>query len=752
MSTQNALRRTRPSNAAARPGQIVLDAKIKRRTKAQKAADDLALKEAQEAQEAQVQKGLERLASMQNEMEKAQEELLNKKVIPVRPKPRARKATKPVVRCGVDHTDNIIEADEANDLQEVVEIVEAVETMEAVENMEDGTTGAKKKKVTKKGGKALIKDAISNMQKKINEPSSKLEGDNANNVARVSDGKDTPAPFNATTQKFALGGRVTNWISGVKPGKSEPMSRASSTSFPTRAPPTSIFSQGTASTAATSDAQVPICKPVAPVAEDLIGDFADDIDDTLEREATIAQGKGKSKEWYLQEPKAPFTQIENSRTLKRKASVEDLLDDEEESMVSDWSMDIEGPDFEATFEPKPPVVVKKEKDLRTTFSTSVSVVTSVPDSKPPPLKKIKVGASAARAHSTHAIKHQLNVDTVPENMKPRSAYRNVDLPAMLQVDQRWAKKYLPTVMLWAGSYEDLWTIPDDVLLLHAQLIFNAVFKELNITIVHSSAIHSLTAQRISEWRSNFGSTGLVIILDFLSRNSDCDSVQLAAHLLADYAFLFEDPDKPSPLTTYCSPFVLQLVGTAHLNAISGYIDVPDLDTHALATRAIRMSGVIALCAAAIKHALGMFANKNLKVKDILVSSARGKLVIKLPKVLNKVTRKMTNAPFLFSAARWAKVTTSFMKSISSKPAGYVETTVQMARACTALNNAIESPQDSLNDDESEDDERAMLSNLLLLLPVSANTRTLSRASHSTRAPALFHASHWPTSSTFSTNY
>lgn len=104
----------------------------------------------------------------------------------------------------------------------------------------------------------------------------------------------------------------------------------------------------------------------------------------------------------------------------------------------------------------------------------------------------------------------------------------------------------------------------------------------------------------------------------------------------------------------------------------------------------------------------MFANKNLKVKDILVSSARGKLVIKLPKVLNKVTGKMTNAPFLFSAARWAKVTTSFMKSISSKPAGYVETTVQMARACTALNNAIESPQDSLNDDESEDDERAML--------------------------------------------
>ncbi|KAG1743746.1 uncharacterized protein EDB91DRAFT_1081114 [Suillus paluster] len=135
------------------------------------------------------------------------------------------------------------------------------------------------------------------------------------------------------------------------------------------------------------------------------------------------------------------------------------------------------------------------------------------------------------------------------------------------------------------------------------LIFNAVYKELNITIVHGGVIHSL------------------------------------------------------------------LLGTAHLNTISGYVEVPDLDTHTLATGATKMLGIIAICAAAIERALGMFANKNLKVKDILASSARGKLVIKLLKVLNKVTRKMINALFLFSAARWAKVTTSFIKSISSKPAG-----------------------------------------------------------------------------------
>ncbi|KAG1749251.1 hypothetical protein EDB19DRAFT_1629864 [Suillus lakei] len=100
-------------------------------------------------------------------------------------------------------------------------------------------------------------------------------------------------------------------------------------------------------------------------------------------------------------------------------------------------------------------------------------------------------------------------------MKPNSSYRNVDLPATMQVDQCWTKQYLPTIMLWAGNYQEIWNIPDEVLLLHAQLIFDAVYKELNINIIQGGVIHSLIAQHISEWRSNFGSTGIAIILDFL---------------------------------------------------------------------------------------------------------------------------------------------------------------------------------------------------------------------------------------------
>ncbi|KAG1807399.1 hypothetical protein EV424DRAFT_1329537 [Suillus variegatus] len=182
-------------------------------------------------------------------------------------------------------------------------------------------------------------------------------------------------------------------------------------------------------------------------------------------------------------------------------------------------------------------------------------------------------------------------------MKARGAYRTVDLPAAMQADQRWTKKYLPTIMLWAGSYEDIWVIPDDVLLHHAQLIFDAVYKDLNIVLVHNGVVHSLTAQRISEWRSNFGSTAIVIVMDFMTRNPDCPPSNMATSLVHNWAFLYENPGSPSPLTAYRSPFILQLLGMAHLNAIKGYVEVPSFDMHELVTS--RMSRVLALSAVAV---------------------------------------------------------------------------------------------------------------------------------------------------------
>ncbi|KAG2360045.1 hypothetical protein BDR07DRAFT_1378253 [Suillus spraguei] len=277
--------------------------------------------------------------------------------------------------------------------------------------------------------------------------------------------------------------------------------------------------------------------------------------------------------------------------------------------------------------------------------------------------------------SAPAKNRRQNVDTAPEHMKSRGAYRTSDLPPAMQADQRWTKKFIPTIMI----------IPDDVLLHHVQLVFDVVYPELKIVIVHGGVIHLLTAQRISEWRSNFGSTGI--------HSRVLPSRQLG--------ILYEDPDNINPLTAYRSPFILQLYGRAHLNAINGHVVIPSLNMQALDT--IGMSCVLALSAAALERALGMIAHKKLKVQDDLQLASRGKFTIKLPKVLNKATGKKTNAPFLFSAARWSKATNSYIKSILSKPTGYVEATVKMAH--TALQDIIETPGSLIEDDE---DERAMI--------------------------------------------
>ncbi|KAG1867410.1 hypothetical protein F4604DRAFT_1927720 [Suillus subluteus] len=311
----------------------------------------------------------------------------------------------------------------------------------------------------------------------------------------------------------------------------------------------------------------------------------------------------------------------------------------------------------------------------------MSVTTSIANSQPPAPKKAKIKSAVCGIPAKLKPKCQQNVlvDTTLEHMKARGAYRTVDLPAAMQADQHWMKKFLPTIMLWAGSYEDIWVIPDNVLLHHAQLIFDAVYKDL--ILVLNGVVYSLTAQCISEWCSNFGSTAI------------------------NWAFLYEDPGSPSPLMAYRSPFILQLLSMAHLNIIKGYVEVPSFDMHELVMSG--MSRVLALSAVAIERALGLIKNEQLKVQDVLLSTLCSKVAIKLPKVLNKLTGKETNVPFLFSVSLWSKPTKAFIKSILSKPAGYVEATIEMA-CMTVIDAATDTPSNLLDDEESESDEQAMI--------------------------------------------
>lgn len=72
---------------------------------------------------------------------------------------------------------------------------------------------------------------------------------------------------------------------------------------------------------------------------------------------------------------------------------------------------------------------------------------------------------------------------------------------------------------------------------------------------------------------------------------------LAAELLKEWAFLYEDPEVHDPGQIYRSEFMLEMIEVAYLNAIAGFLDVPAINTDDLQLQG--MQAVIAACAASV---------------------------------------------------------------------------------------------------------------------------------------------------------
>lgn len=149
------------------------------------------------------------------------------------------------------------------------------------------------------------------------------------------------------------------------------------------------------------------------------------------------------------------------------------------------------------------------------------------DNKPPPAKKVKTEALNNAMPTDAGV--QQPVDTPEDSVKPRAQYRITDLPVPIQADQRWAKKFLPTVILWAGSQEDCWNFPDATLLRHIQVIFNATYPELDLMVVQNGVVFSLV--------SPFSSSTCIKKFTSINRlfngfqNGEATSAQQQSHLL-----------------------------------------------------------------------------------------------------------------------------------------------------------------------------------------------------------------------------
>ncbi|KAG2104268.1 hypothetical protein BD769DRAFT_1676255 [Suillus cothurnatus] len=319
-----------------------------------------------------------------------------------------------------------------------------------------------------------------------------------------------------------------------------------------------------------------------------------------------------------------------------------------------------------------PLVLQPAKKAKLEPATTQTLMTTTMTKVPCPAKKVKSEATS-KTSITAAIL------TVPESMladmaiKPAAGngqWQNTDLPPILTENGLWHRQFIPTVLLWAGSQSSFWTIKAADLLCAVQAIFNMMYPKVKYNIQPRGPIMGMITQHLCTWHSNFGSTAIALIANFLAslreskdededkdedENENTDSrekfmTQMAASLLKGYAFLFADPNTCKASEIYRSVFMLQMITMTHLNTVTGFVDVPELDTCALSLT--RMECVIGAYTVALKHALKLVAEKEKKSTNL-----------KTPLKINKSTSKESSTPLAFSELNWGQFTIDYHLSI-----------------------------------------------------------------------------------------
>ncbi|KAG1733919.1 uncharacterized protein EDB91DRAFT_1251223 [Suillus paluster] len=643
------IRRTRAKNATAHPGQIVLDAQQKCQTPKVKAADEKRLQAAQEAKEALAVAGLNRLAELQANMEEAQATTTKPKAVRPRPLPKKQRGT---ASASNEDESAVVSGITTRAQLPVGEAMEDADEDLLAGDDDSGDDGRKKKE--RKNARSLS-NAIVKARKNL--PST-AKADSCYQPRVNEKGNSLPA-------KSTLGGRIQNWRKDVY---YEPTTTSNSLTSASQVPPSTIFSKsqishdstGTSLSSNPCEPRLPSSKNLPKMPElthldELVGGFGDeDLDDSFEHAVALHNhGKVSTIEITSHDtdpdlvppPLAQRQSQDDLLTLQEE--IDDIVyepaSDDEEAMQVDEIEDVV----------KKPIAVKTQqantvKVSRTTATTSVGTVSRC-DNKVPPSKKAKT-THVKSEHSVSTAGPKGDGNWVELVSKAHSTYLNTDLPPGCHEDGKWARQFLPTVFLWLGAQDELWAITDAKLLHACQEIFKVIYPNIRYKVVTSGSV----TQRVSEWRSNFGSTALAMVIDFLNSNRDTSPQTLAKLFLNEFAFLYPDPENIDKAETFRSAFVQELLTTAHLARIVGHADVPTLDTDALADSGITGSPWI------LEHAFTLVADNTIVVDNPEAPVAGRKARLKTPKSFNKVTGKETATEHAFSIAKWGPKTASFI--------------------------------------------------------------------------------------------
>ncbi|KAG1882421.1 hypothetical protein F4604DRAFT_1921599 [Suillus subluteus] len=478
-------------------------------------------------------------------------------------------------------------------------------------------------------------------------------------------------------KKYSLLGKVHNWRTHLEPDLKGAAKPSLFPVFPLKLflltlwafhPPPSLTDSSRTSDIPASDEDGDVNVDI-----DIDVDADDDEDDEEFKEhlsSLIANGKGREG---VQSVTAgvnaiQFIAIHSTHTIsstKRPIEAVNLISSSEEDLdAADDSMILNASDLMT-----PEVEPIPTELARITSKTSVTVCKNL---NPP--KKAKLEPASQITSITASPEPDLM--STDMSMKPKSGnqWRNTNLPQIMLEDGMWRRSFIPTVFLWAGAQPNFWSIEADKLLPALQAIFDIAYPGMNHNVQPKGPIIGLVNQRICSWRSNFGSTAMALITNFLATSKDDENEDededndidfeqtLAANLLDEWAFLYNDSDVRDPDQIYRSQFMLEMIESAHMNAIAGFLDVPVLNTDDLQLKGMQV--VIAACAASLEHALNFVANPKASGDDqsIGTSSAKGSTTKGrriLPLKRNKSSGKDSTAASAFSEANCGLATAEY---------------------------------------------------------------------------------------------
>ncbi|KAG2365853.1 hypothetical protein BDR07DRAFT_1480915 [Suillus spraguei] len=327
---------------------------------------------------------------------------------------------------------------------------------------------------------------------------------------------------------------------------------------------------------------------------------------------------------------------------------DEYIPDKDEGAAEDEDEDVEMTDQQGD--------IIEVSSSRLTSSMSVSVMDTMMDG--PTSKFIKTGNGRAPCMILNLKKEK------PKNSHLPSAVQNLSFRSI----------FIPTVMYWVGNNSYPWTIPDEKLSDVLEDIFMAVCKQPGDFRNDDGCnlAFNVVCQRISEWRGNFGSTAITILMVFFASTDEFKTKEArkdyAEYQLEDSRFVYEDPDNEDSPGAFLSEFIL-CIFAVQLNATQGCQIIDSLD---FGLPGYQMA--LALTTAAAERAL-ILARDDLIVED---TSDHGKHKIAL--TLNQSTNKMSNTGTAFSAGNWETDTLAYMERIEELPFDRIKEIVERSQA------------------------------------------------------------------------